>query len=313
MKNFSSLLSLCSLLALGLAPRDSRACACGCGVFEVGTSSMLPDGSGATVFLEDDYQDQDQNWSGSSAAPAANNPDKDLRTNFLTAGFQDMFTRSWGLQVEVPYDTRTFSTTGGPTGTDPVTLKWSGMGDIRLQGIYAGFSPDLSTGVTFGVKLPNGDYTQNDAFGDIDRDSEVATGSTDLLLGGFHRGLLAGAPRWTWFVDGQLDLPMLTRAHYRPGLETDAALGAYYGGWSLGTVTVTPVAQLKASLRARDRGAAADPVSSGFERVLLAPGVELNLHPVKIYADVERQVYQDLNGDQLAARALFKLSVSRMF
>ena len=99
--------------------------------------------------------------------------------------FQYMFDRSWGSQVEVPYDDRYFKTTGGASGSDIVALNWASLGDIRVEGIYTGFSPDMSTGINFGFKLPTGDYTHNDAFGDIDRDSELGTGSTDILLGGF--------------------------------------------------------------------------------------------------------------------------------
>src|SRR5580704_4084611 len=147
---FSSAFALVPLLAIGLVPKTGLACACGCGVYEVGTSSMFPTGAGGTVFLENDYQDQNHNWSEASQAPAANNPDHDIRTNFVTAGLQEMFNRNWGIQVEVPYVSRYFQTTGGATGNDIVSSKWSALGDIRVEGIYTGFSPDLSTGVTFG-------------------------------------------------------------------------------------------------------------------------------------------------------------------
>jgi hypothetical protein len=300
------------LLAIGLAPNTGLACACGCGVYDVGTSSMFPKGSGGTVFVENDYQDQNHNWSGTSQAPAANNPDHDIRTDFITAGLQEMFNRSWGLQAEVPYVSRYFQTTGGATGSDIVSSKWSAFGDIRVEGIYTGFSPDLSTGVNFGLKLPTGDYTHNDAYGDVDRDSEIGTGSTDVLFGGFHRGNLTA--NWTWFGQAEADLSVLSRDQYRPGWEIDSAAGVYYRGWTIDRLTITPVGQVKASSRASDRGDnAAHPLASGYQRVLLVPGIEIHLHPVMVYADVERPVYQHFNGDQLAASALFKLMVSYMF
>src|SRR5580693_1633880 len=90
---------LAAMLAMGLAPKTGLACACGCGVYEVGTSSMFPERADSTAFLENDYQDQNHNWSGNSQAPAANNPDHDIRTDFATAGLQEMFNRSWGIQV----------------------------------------------------------------------------------------------------------------------------------------------------------------------------------------------------------------------
>jgi hypothetical protein len=304
--------ALASLLALGFAPQTGRACACGCGIYEVGTSSMFPSGSGGTAFLENDYQDQNRNWSGTSKAPAANNPDRDLRTDFITAGLQEMFNRRWGIQVDVPYVSRYFQTTGGATGSDLVTVKWSGLGDIRLNGIYAGFSPDMSTGATFGLKLPTGDYTHNDSFGDVDRDTEIGTGSTDVLLGGFHRGNLTA--RWTWFGQAEADVPVLSRDQYRPGWEIDTVAGVYYHGWSIDRLKIAPVAQAKFSSRASDRGDnSAHPLASGFQRVLLAPGIEFDLHPVMIYGDVELPVYQHFNGNQLAASAQYKLTVGCNF
>src|SRR5580700_2756658 len=70
------------LLAAMLAPGAAFACACGCGVFDVGTSAMFPEGSGGMAFLDYDFQDQNQNWSGTSSAPAANNGDKEIETHF---------------------------------------------------------------------------------------------------------------------------------------------------------------------------------------------------------------------------------------
>jgi len=308
--------ALCAgtLLAGALAPRAAWACACGCGVFDVATSSMFPQGPGGMAFLEYDFQDQDRNWSGTSKAPAANNPDKDIRTHFITAGLQYMFDSIWGIEVEVPYDVRHFETTGGASGNDRVALDWSGLGDIRVQGIYTGFSPDLSSGLTFGLKLPTGDFSHNDAFGDIDRDTELGTGSTDVLLGGFHRQNLTHNHRWSWFGQMLLDVPVLIQDDYRPGVELDAAAGIYYKGWMIRGIGITPVAQVIGSERTSDSGSSSShPVASGYQRVLLSPGLEFDVHPFRIYADVEVPVYQNFTGNQVAAPALFKLVVSYMF
>src|SRR5271154_3407207 len=95
------------LLAGILTPGIVHACACGCGVFDVATSSMFPTiGDNGMAFLQYDYQDQNRNWSGTSQAPAANNGDKEISTDFTTLGFQYMFNSSWGIEAEVPYDFR---------------------------------------------------------------------------------------------------------------------------------------------------------------------------------------------------------------
>jgi hypothetical protein len=73
------------------------------------------------------------------------------------------------------------------------------------------------------------------------------------------------------------------------------------------------VAQVIFSERTSDSGAAANPDNSGYQRILLSPGVEFHLHPVKLYADVELPVYQNVTGNQVVAPVLFKVSLSYMF
>jgi hypothetical protein len=294
------------LLAGILAPGMAFGCACGCGIFEVGTSAMFPSGEGGTAFVNYAFQNQNQNWSNSSKAPAANNDDKKIKTSFITPGLQYMFNRSWGAQIEIPVANRTFDSAANP---GPVT--WTGLGDIRLEGIYTGFSEDLASGLTFGVKLPTGSHTHDP--NEVDRDTQIGSGSTDVLLGGFHRGNLSESWRLDWFSQAQLDLPTLTQGDYRPGFELDAAAGINYRGWSWGRARITPIAQALFSERTKDYGSAANSPNSGYTRVLLSPGIEIHLHPLMIYADAEVPVFQNVNGNQLVAPVLFKAGVSYMF
>jgi len=296
-----------------LVPGIVHACACGCGVFDVGTSSMLPIGEGAMTFFQYDYQDQDRNWKGTSPAPSANNDDKEISTDFFTAGFQYMFNRKWGVQAEIPFDYRTFKGLNDDTGKTG-KASWMSLGDVRIEGIYTGFMADQSAGVTLGVKLPTGNFRQTSPALDIDRDTQIGTGSTDLLLGGFYRDNLDRNQQWDWFAQVQLDLPVLIQDHYRPGVELDAAAGIDYKGLSIGRAKISPLAQIIFSERTSDSGAnAAHPVASGYQRIMLSPGIEVHIHPVKIYADVELPVFQNFTGNQVAASVLFKFSVSYMF
>jgi hypothetical protein len=269
---------------------------------------MLPQQPGGMAFLQYDYQDQNQNWNGTSRASADNNSDREIETHFATVGLQYMANRSWGAQLELPYDFRSYSGVDG--SGQPVSRNWSGLGDMRLEGLYTGFSPDLSSGLTFGLKLPTGSYNR---FADvIDRDTQLGSGSTDLLLGGFHRARF-GDSHWSWFAQAELDVPMLKQGDYRPGLEADAAAGIYYDHLSVGRVKISPLAQIIGSWRGRDNGAAADAADSGYQRVLLSPGVEFHLHPFKFYADAEIPVYQNMTGNQLVAPVLLKVSLTYMF
>jgi hypothetical protein len=290
------------------------ACACGCGIFDVGTESMLPQGTGLTVYFEYAYQDQNINWSGVKPASSADNDDKNIRTSFFTPGIQYMFNRSWGIQAELPLANRHFETTGGASGNDIVDQDWTTIGDMRVEAIYDGFFPDQSAGVTFGLKLPTGNFRHNDQYEDIDRDSEIGTGSTDVLLGGFYRNYLTKDQRLAWFAQINLDIPQLTQDQYRPGVEADGALGVYLNGINFGRVGVIPIVQVLDGLRGHDSGPnAAYPVASGYERVLLSPGVEIHIHPLMIYADVELPVYNHVTGNQLVGSNLCKIIVSYQF
>ncbi|MGA9780235.1 MAG: hypothetical protein ACLPRE_09225 [Limisphaerales bacterium] len=310
------------LLAVMAVPGVVHACACGCGVFDVGGSSMFPEGQGGMAWLQYDYQDQNRNWSGYSQAPAANNGDKEIVTHFITAGLQYMFNESWGVKLELPDDYRSFKTTSSAPGNPITTVNWWALGDIRVEGLYTGFFADQSAGVNFGLKLPTGDYTYNNAYGDVDRDSEIGTGSTDILLGGYYRGNITKDEKWDWFAQSQLDVPTLTQAGYRPGVELDSDAGIDYKGLSLGRARISPLGQVIFSYRSSDSGSNAaggsnddpeDGIASGYQRLMLSPGVEVHIHPVKIYADAEFPVFQHFTGNQLAAPVLFKLSVSYMF
>jgi hypothetical protein len=312
-RHLTCLLALVALLTVLLTPQTSHACACGCGVFEVGDLSMFPEGQGGMVFLEYDFQNQNHNWSGNSMAPGENNSDQRILTHFVTLGFQYMFNSSWGIQIELPYWNRSFTTVSDVTGA-PVKLNWNGFGDMRIKGIYTGLMKDQSFGVTFGLKLPTGDYKRNDANGDIDRDSEIGTGSTDLLLGAYYHHQITKDNNWRWFAQANLDLPMFSQDGYCPGTEIDAAVGVYYNGWSIGKAKITPIAQVINSYRWSDSGPnASQPVASGYERLMLSPGIEIDVHPVMVNASVDFPIFQQMTGNQLVSSALMKVSLSFKF
>jgi len=302
--------TICSVVLVGiLAPGAVFACACGCGIFDVGTSSMFPEGAGGTAFAEYDYQDQDHNWSGTSKAPNANNDDKEIRTHFLTLGMEYMFNRSWGVEGQIPYTFRYFR--GTDEAGNIAARSWSALGDVRIRGIYTGFSEDMSLGLTLGVKLPTGSFSRDTFL--VDRDTQIGSGSTDVLVGGFFRHALTSDNSWGWFVQAEVDVPTLTQAGYRPGVELGTAAGVHYNNLSIGRVRIRPLAQIIGSWRGHDDGSAADPDSTGYGRIILSPAIEVDIHPVKIYGDVEFPVYQDFTGNQLVAPEMFKVIASYMF
>lgn len=292
------------LIALAL-PGAGHACACGCGVFDVATSAMFPTHNGGMLFVEQDFMNQSQNWSGTAGAPADNNSDKGIRTNFWNIGMQYTFARTWSVAVELPYWQRRFTTTG--SDGSPQAFTHGALGDVRLKGTYTGLSPDLSTGLVFGVKLPTGDST----YPNFDPDTEIGSGSTDLLLGAYHVGRLSSDNQWSWFASGQWQQPVAYKSSYRPGSELDSVLGIYYEGWHFGGSTrLAPVLQVAGSYRRHDGGLLGHPEDSGYVRAFITPGLEFDTGRTRINADVSRAAYTNASGNQLIARTLFKLNVS---
>ena len=302
---------LAAVIMLMRSATPGWGCACGCGVYEVGTASLFPQGGGGTVWFEYDFMNQYLNWHATHIASAGANDDKVIRTHFLTLGAQYMFNRSWGAMLEVPYWYRYFKTQdNGATGR----FNFSSIGDIRIAGMYTGLSEDMSTGLMAGVKVPSGWWTYPHA----DRDTEIGTGSTDLLLGGYKLGTV---PRltfrdrpFTWFGQVFYELPLWSQDHYTPGREFDGAIGSYYNFGRFGALKeFAPMLTLIASDRTRDTGANANPTGSGYTRLLIAPGAEIRLLGARVYGDVEVPFFQNVRGNQLISPVQFKTIVSYDF
>ena len=305
---------------MGLTTTVAYACACGCSVFDVG-GGLLPQENdhGGRVFFEYWSQDQNTTWIGNAKGAALANTDKDLKTTWTNVGFQYMFNRDWGVMARLPVVNRSLTTTTDQATGTVGTFNTRDIGDLEIMGMYTGFFKDMSTGVIFGLKLPTGPYN---AFG-LDRDSQIGSGSTDLILGGYHRGLLTGDNAWQYFSQIRAQIPFLYRTAldpqssfdlnpnptvpqlYKPGYQVDSAVGILFNNWYnvLGLDKITPLGQFIISHRANDTGDAADPYNSGFDRVMISPGIEFtkvvdeaNNRVVKLYFDVEIPIYYRTNA-----------------
>lgn len=299
--------SAAATIAALCAPSAALACACGCAIFDVGTNTLLPGAAGGSLFVEYDYLAQTRNWSGSSSAPSADNDDKTIRSNFFLAGAQYMLESGWGGMVEVPYTQRSLRTT---EPDDPGNFSHAALGDIRLMGMYSGFSPDMSSGVLFGLKLPTGDHD----FKHFGPDVEIGSGSTDVLLGGYYTGAFVFNSEFSYFAQALWQHEIATQDGYTPGSELNAAAGVAYDGWNVTDVPVVPVLQLIFSQRGRDGGPNGEPENTGYTRLLISPGASYRIGDRwKVYADVEVPVYQHVNGNQLVPPAAFKFILSYGF
>jgi len=291
-----------------LTTRNAGACACGCGVFDTGTLWNFPQGPGGMVYTEYAFSSQSHNWSNLGPSAAANNDDKLIQTSWMIGGFQYFFNRDWGFELQVPTASRIFAHNSDDAGS-VVNNNWYTLGDMRLIGYYTGLLKNMNTGLQFGLKLPTGTWNQ----AGIDRDTQIGTGSTDLLLGFYTHHHFVPGSNFNWFAQSMFDLPMATQAGYRPGVELDSALGFYVDGIHLGKVQIQPLGQMLVSNRASDQGPNANPQNSGYQRVLLSPGFQIDIHPIRIYADAELPVIQSVVGQQLISQCMVKVNVSYMF
>jgi hypothetical protein len=316
---FSKLLAAGLMLALTLISQSALACGCGSCSYNVGTSYNFPDGPGGIVWTEYDYIGQSQNWHGLGPAGAGNNPHKLIQTSWLQGGMQYFFNNKWGASLVVPSANRIvraetengMEVQQGQEAAAPtvVTKQWWSMGDIRLNGYYTGFSPDMSTGVNLGMKFATGNWTVPD----IDRDNQIGTGSTDILFGFFHRHRITSDEKWSWFADAQLDAPVITQGGYTPGLQVNTTTGVYYTGLHLGGVKIRPLGQVLFVNKASDSGAASDPQNTGYQQVSLSPGIEFDFKKVRLYADAELPVMNNVVGNQLIAPCTVKVVASYQF
>jgi hypothetical protein len=304
---FSKIFSA-ALLLFVLFSNEVLACASGCGVLNVGTSSLIPNGEGGIAFLQYDQMNQTRNWRNSDKS-SGHNHDKRIETQTVTAGMQYMFNRDWGIAVRAPLVTRYVKNL--PHSGNMTYTRHSDIGDIRVNGIYSGFFDDMSTGITFGLKLPTG--ATNDK--NFERNQQIGTGSTDTILGMYHIGNF-GKSNFGYFAQGSWERPFTRHLGYTPGYEISAATGIFYNAGQFGIAKkVAPILQFMGSKKGQDSGWA-DPShnpNSGYTQIFFAPGIEVTIDQFKIYADVEFPVYRYVNGNQLVPQNLYKVILGYVF
>ncbi|MDX2082690.1 MAG: hypothetical protein SFV53_01705 [Rickettsiales bacterium] len=302
-----------AIIFLTFSISEAFSCACGCGVLNVGTSSLIPNCEGGIAFLQYDYLNQSRNWQGNSKSDANLNEDKQIKSRVVTAGMQYMFNRNWGAAIRVPYFNRQVKMTEIDDDGNEIahSNKVNSIGDIRINGIYSGFFADMSTGITFGLKLPTG---QSNAKSFDSRDLQIGTGSTDWLLGAYHFTKIDNAGKLNWFVQGNWQHAFIVHNGYRPGDEVSAATGISYNAGSIfGIKKIAPILQITGSRKTHDSNWAADQENSGYTHAYFAPAIELTFGKIRTYADIEFPFYQKTNGNQLVPSVIYKVILGYNF
>jgi hypothetical protein len=264
---------------------------------------------GARFDLRYEYINQDQPRAGRDKVavgeiPADHDEVQTVNRNYfatLDYGFND----SWGASLTLPVVDRQHRHIHHDEG-EALEEAWdfTELGDVRVQGRYQ--FPTIQdnpekfrfSGVTFGLKLPTGKYDVANDDGDVaERSLQPGSGTTDLLIGAYYHEALPLANS-SWFVQAQAQLPMNSRADYRPGKQLGIDLGYRYDA----TDKLGLMLQLNYHVKDRDSGAEAEPEDSGSRNVSLSPGVSYAFAKgAQIYAFLQKPIYQSVNGVQLTA------------
>ena len=296
---------------LALAATAAEACSsCGCTLNSDWSSQGYTTRAGLNFDLRYDYFDQTDLRTSSHAAdrgalafPNDQEVQQDTLNRNTTLGLDWSPSRTFGVNVQLPYLDRPHATVAA--GDTAVSTSHSrGLGDARIVARYQGFEADLGYGVQVGLKLPTGRIDDRFTTGPqagtlVDRDLQLGTGTTDLLLGGYTVGAL-GTDVY-YFASALWQQPLAARDGFRPGAGANVTVGLRYTGAAAGGLV--PQLQLNARVEGRESGVNADVADSGAALVYLSPGLGFPIAGrVDGFAFVQLPVYQRVNGLQLEPR-----------
>lgn len=309
------------MLALHLVSPSAVACSSGCGSsMDVGTSYLFPDGVGGMAWTQYTFMSQSQNWQGMQKVGkgAGRNHDELLQTSWLSYGGQYFWNESWGASVLIPMAQRFYRYQAASNQVingkhvhvhTPTDTQWWGMGDMQVNAYYTGLAKDQNTGINLGLQLPTGYWQQRN----VPRANQIGSGSMNILTGFYHRHRITMDRKWSWFAQAQLNAPVVTQAGYIRGLSINTAAGVYYTGLRFGGVGIRPLGQVLFANKATDYGPNANTANSGYQQLSLSPGLEFDFRLIRIYADAEMPVMNNVVGAQLIAPCTVKVVASLLF
>jgi hypothetical protein len=168
----------------------------------------------------------------------------------------------------------------------------------------------VSYGLTFGVKLPTGDYrVQNGDGTQAERALQPGTGSTDLVYGAFYSAA-ALTSESSWWVQALIQQAVMTQDDFRPGNQYQLNLGYRQ---PLGS-SLRGLLQLNTLVKSRDSGAEAEADLSGSTSVFLSPGLSYSVaRDLEFYGFVQLPIYRYVNGVQLSANRAWVFGLTTRF
>jgi len=283
------------------SPTFLWACACGYNAFHMGINPYFPTTPSTSISLEYAYLNQDLPWKESSRVETDIHSQEAIQTQFITASFQHYLNPNWTLEIALPFWSRQLTET---EDSESVSHRLNGIADLVIKGFYTGFDPNMSSGLVTGIKLPTGPFRD---FGE--RDTQIGSGSTDVILGAYQVGEWGNSGEWNWFVNGQGNLPILVQDQYRPGSEINTSLGISTQ-WDWGEFRVQPLLQVLGTYKFRDSGDQADSVNSGYRRAAVGLGLSSQTRHWQLQSNLALPFFTYVNGDQVIAPQLFSVKIS---
>ena len=308
---------LAALLLYFMATGAQACSTCGCTLNTDLGNQGTQGGTGWRLDLRYDLVDQTQLREGSSpvsvSTPEPYEVEQRTRNAYYDLGLDYGLNRSWGINLLVPYTGRYHSTYDA--GDTQLSTSDYGhyLSDLRVVGRYTGFSPDMSSGFLFGLKLPTGSTNVKFRSGPdqgmlVDPTLQPGTGTTDELMGGYHFDDFG--PMTGWFTQVMYQHALNRYNGYAAGnsLNLNVGLRLYWSD------AVIPQLQLNYQVRARDTGPHADSSNTGGQVVYLSPGLTFSLESGwHGFLFVQVPVHQYVNGLQLTPRRIYSIGMSRSF
>jgi hypothetical protein len=305
-------------LAFALSTNAFACSSCGCTLNSDWSSQGISSGEGTRFDVRFDYFKQSDYRNGTSSVSRSKIPvgtevqDTTINRN-LTLGLDHSFNQDWAINLLLPIFNRSHGTYGEdgdyPDPAALITSSSKGLGDLRVTGRYQGLSADRSSGITFGLKLPTG--KTNDTFNDgspLDRDLQLGTGTTDLLLGGYYFGSINRD--WDYFAQATVQIALNKHNNFRPGNGLNATAGVRYMGFE----SFIPQLQFNTRIEKRESGAEADVDNSGATLIYISPGVTVPINKtVQAFGFIQVPIYQHVNGYQIEPNVLLSTGLRFSF
>jgi len=318
MKKTASLLASLAFAAYA-APSAASCGSAFCVLNTMWSTQGVPSDPGTVrLDLRYEYVDQKELRSGRHRIAAEDDTSdtleqRTLNRNWLTT-IDYAYSKNWSFTAQLPVVNRSHSHIADPTGAaTEENWNFTKVGDARVLGTYrvpSEKNPLVSYGLTFGVKLPTGDYRVQNSDGAVaERALQPGTGSTDLILGAFYSGA-ALTSEASWWVQALVQEAVATKDEFRPGNQYQLNLG-YRQPFAH---DLRGLLQLNTLVKNRDSGAEAEPDLSGSTTVFVSPGLSWSAtHDFELYGFVQLPVYRYVNGVQLSASRAYVIGASMRF